>query len=103
MLLIDCPYCGEMRPEIEFAHAGEAHLERPADPMSASDAQWETFLFHRSNPAGLHFERWYHIHGCGRHFNAVRDTVSEKFVLTYKAGTPRPTDTEIEQVEARRK
>ncbi len=96
MLLINCPYCEEMRSEIEFAHAGEAHIERPADPSLVSDAQWEAFLFHRANPAGIHFERWYHVHGCGRYFNAVRDTVSEKFVLTYKAGQKRPSLAEIE-------
>ena len=26
-------------------------------------------------PEGLHVERWRHVHGCGRFFNAVRDTV----------------------------
>jgi len=98
MLLITCPYCQEERAEIEFAHAGEAHIERPADPSLLSDAEWESFLFLRTNPAGLHFERWYHVHGCGRYFNAVRDTVSEKFVLTYKAGQPRPSISEIESM-----
>ena len=44
----------------------------------------------RSNPRGTHFERWRHINGCGRFFNAVRDTVSDKFVMTYRAGEPRP-------------
>ncbi len=102
MLLIDCPYCQAKRPEIEFSHAGEAHLERAADPSAISDAQLEAFLFLRTNPAGIHFERWYHIHGCGRYFNAVRDTVSEKFVLTYKAGSPRPTPSEIERVQERK-
>ena len=36
------------------------------------------------------FERWRHIHGCARFFNAVRDTVTDKFVMTYKAGEPKP-------------
>ncbi len=96
MLLIKCPYCDQERAEIEFANAGEAHIERPADPSSSSDAEWETFLFYRSNPRGIHFERWYHIHGCMRYFNAVRDTISDKFIMTYKAGAPRPTAQEIE-------
>ena len=34
MLLIDCPYCGMARPEIEFAYGGEAHIARPADPSA---------------------------------------------------------------------
>ena len=41
-------------------------------------------------PKGLQFERWRHIHGCGRFFNAVRDSVSDKFLTVYKAGEPRP-------------
>jgi sarcosine oxidase subunit delta len=90
MLLIHCPVCGEDLPEAEFAYAGEAHIARPADPMALSDEAWRDYLFIRANPRGTHFERWRHIHGCGRFFNAVRDTVSDKFALTYKAGEPRP-------------
>ena len=95
MLLIRCPYCEADRAEVEFTYAGEAHIERPADPSAVSDAEWEAFLFLRSNPRGTHFERWYHIHGCARYFNAVRDTVSDKFLMTYKAREPRPTELEI--------
>jgi sarcosine oxidase, subunit delta len=36
------------------------------------------------------------MHGCGRIFNAVRDTVSDRFALTYRTGVPRPSDAEIE-------
>ena len=90
MLLIHCPVCDQSLPELEFAYAGEAHIARPADPSAMSDEEWRDFLFVRSNPRGLHAERWRHIHGCGRFFNAVRDTVSDKFKLTYKAGEPRP-------------
>jgi sarcosine oxidase subunit delta len=90
MLLIHCPYCEEDLPEVEFAYAGEAHIARPADPMAMSDEEWRDYLFIRSNPRGIHYERWRHVHGCARFFNAVRDTVSDKFVTTYKAGLPRP-------------
>ncbi|MGH1481844.1 MAG: sarcosine oxidase subunit delta [Geminicoccales bacterium] len=90
MLLIHCPYCDKTRPEPEFAYAGEAHIERPADPSALSDEAWRDFLFIRSNARGLHAERWRHVNGCGRFFNAVRDTVSDKFLTTYKAGIPRP-------------
>ncbi|MGS4944038.1 sarcosine oxidase subunit delta [Meridianimarinicoccus sp. RP-17] len=90
MLLIHCPCCDETLPEMEFAYAGEAHVARPADPSAVSDAEWEAFLFIRTNVKGPHFERWRHIHGCGRFFNAVRDTVSDRFLTTYPAGAPRP-------------
>ena len=89
MILIHCPYCDETLPELEFAYAGEAHIARPEDPSALSDAEWERFLFIRSNPRGRHHERWRHVHGCGRFFNAVRDTVSDQFETTYKAGEPR--------------
>ena len=89
MLLIHCPYCDEQRAEIEFAFAGEAHIARPLDPAAMSDEDWARYLFIRSNPRGRHHERWRHIHGCGRFFNAVRDTATDKFEATYQAGEPR--------------
>ena len=89
MLLIECPHCG-VRPELEFSYAGEAHLVRPADPSTLNDEEWAHFLFHRVNVKGLHYERWRHLHGCARFFNAVRDTTTDKFVMTYEAGKPKP-------------
>ena len=89
MLIVRCPYCGD-RPEIEFRHAGEAHIARPADPASFSDADWTEFLYFRTNPKGRHAERWRHVHGCGRFFNAVRDTVTDRFVATYRVGEAPP-------------
>lgn len=89
MLLIHCPYCDETLPELEFTYAGEAHIARPADPSALSDDEWRDFLFIRTNARGNHFERWRHI-GCGRFFNAVRNTVSDRFLMTYKAGEARP-------------
>ena len=93
MLLIHCPYCQMARPETEFRYAGEAHITRPTDPSLVSDADWAEFLYMRTNPKGLHAERWRHMHGCARFFNAVRDTVSDTIVVTYKAGQPRPKTT----------
>ena len=90
MLLIRCPYCEEERPEIEFRHAGEAHIERPADIASLTDDQFARFFFYRDNPKGVTFERWRHIHGCARFFNAARDTVTDRFLITYKAGEAKP-------------
>lgn len=90
MLLIHCPYCEKDRPELEFVYAGEAHIERPADPGALTDDEWKHFLFMRSNKRGAHRERWRHVHGCGRFFNAVRDTVSDRFAVTYKIGASPP-------------
>jgi sarcosine oxidase subunit delta len=89
MLLIHCPYCDETLPELEFTYAGEAHIARPEQPDGTSDEEWRDFLFTRSNVKGPHFERWRHFHGCGRFFNAVRDTVTDRFLTTYRAGEPR--------------
>jgi sarcosine oxidase subunit delta len=89
MLLIPCPYCGE-RPEVEFAYGGEAHLARPADPSSLSDEQWAAYLYFRKNPRGLHAERWRHVRGCGRFFNAIRDTTTDRFGATYRVGEQPP-------------
>jgi sarcosine oxidase subunit delta len=89
MLLIRCPYCGD-RPEIEFRYAGEAHIDRPADPSRLGDEDWAAFLYYRKNRKGAQYERWRHVHGCGRFFNAARDSLSDKFAATYKVGEPRP-------------
>jgi sarcosine oxidase subunit delta len=89
MLLITCPYCGE-RPELEFSHGGQAHLARPADPSALNDEDWTAHLYLRANAKGAHAERWRHVHGCGRFFNAVRDTTTDKFMAIYKTGEARP-------------
>ena len=90
MLLIHCPYCEEERPELEFHGAGEAHIVRPENIADISDADFEKFFFIRQNKKGLVFERWRHLHGCARFFNAARHSVSDKFICTYKAGEPAP-------------
>jgi sarcosine oxidase subunit delta len=89
MLLIPCPWCGS-RPENEFHNAGEAHIVRPPDPASVDDATWANFLYMRTNPKGMHAERWRHIHGCGRFFNCRRDTVTDRIATTYKPSETPP-------------
>jgi len=89
MLLIPCPYCGP-RPEVEFHCGGEAHIARPRDPDVLNDAEWAEHLYVRTSPKGVHAERWMHDHGCRRWFNALRDTVSDAFLVTYEMGRPRP-------------
>jgi sarcosine oxidase, subunit delta len=44
----------------------------------------------RSNPKGVHLERWRHVHGCGRWFNVARDTVSDAILAVYRMGEQPP-------------
>jgi len=89
MLLIDCPYCGP-RPEIEFSYGGQAHLARPSRPAELDDQQWVEYLYLRANPRGPHAERWRHLRGCGRYFNALRDTTTDRIAATYRIGEKPP-------------
>ncbi|MGA9797090.1 MAG: sarcosine oxidase subunit delta [Rhizomicrobium sp.] len=86
MLWISCPWCGA-RDESEFLNGGEAHVACPLAPMSA---QWSDYLFFHDNPRGLLRERWVHVYGCRRWFNAVRDTASHRIVATYRNDEPVP-------------
>jgi sarcosine oxidase, subunit delta len=90
MQLIECPWCGE-REETEFHYGGQAHVPYPDDPASLSDEQWAHYVFFRANPKGLFAERWVHIAGCRRWFNAVRDTATYRFHTVYRPTDPRPT------------
>jgi sarcosine oxidase subunit delta len=89
MLLIACPYCGE-RPELEFVYGGEAHIARPQAEAEVTPGQWAGYLYARSNSRGVHAERWRHTRGCGRFFNALRDTTTDQFIAIYKIGEARP-------------
>jgi len=75
---------------LEFVHGGEAHIARPTQPEALNAEEWAEFLYMRANPKGLHAERWRHLHGCARFFNALRDTTTDQFVVTYKSGEARP-------------
>jgi sarcosine oxidase subunit delta len=55
-----------------------------------SARQWTSYLYLRENKRGIHAERWRHTHGCGRFFNALRDTTSDHFLATYKVGESPP-------------
>ncbi|HXZ60537.1 MAG TPA: sarcosine oxidase subunit delta [Steroidobacteraceae bacterium] len=89
MLLIDCPYCGE-RPEPEFVYGGQAHIARPTHPAQVGVDEWAQYLYLRANTRGVHAERWRHTHGCGRFFNALRDTLTDRFLATYRVGERPP-------------
>jgi heterotetrameric sarcosine oxidase delta subunit len=87
MLRIPCPYCG-VRDEPEFTFGGPSHVTRPTP--AADDLTWTNYLFTRENPAGVHYERWLHIFGCGRWFNLARDTCTHEILKSYVMGAPRP-------------
>lgn len=88
MLIFDCPYCGVTCDETELHPGGPAHLKRYGP--NSSDADFESYLFQRTNPRGVHFERWRHVFGCGKWFLAARDTQTLEVYGTYKAQTLRP-------------
>ena len=77
MLLIPCPFCSA-RDETEFTYGGDAGVERPADPESASDESWTDYLCFRDNPKGLHRELWFHRDGCRRWLEVERDTATHE-------------------------
>jgi sarcosine oxidase, subunit delta len=89
MLLISCPWCGP-RDETEFRCGGEAHIVRPKDPDALSDAEWTDYLFMRTNPKGVHRERWVHAQGCRSWFNVLRHTVTHQILAVYRIGEPPP-------------
>ena len=49
MFVIRCPWCGE-RDQTEFSYGGEAHIARPTQSETMSDADWSAYVFLRTNP-----------------------------------------------------
>ncbi len=88
MLILTCPYCGVACDETELAPGGEAHLTRYGP--GSSDEDFESYLFERANPMGVHFERWRHANGCGKWFIAARSTTTLEVFGTYPAQTTEP-------------
>ena len=88
MLILECPYCGVKGEETEFHAGGEAHLKRFGP--GSSDEDFETYLFMRENPKGVHLERWRHANGCGKWFHAARCTMTLEVFGTYSAQTLEP-------------
>lgn len=100
MLLLTCPCCGVTAEETEFAAGGEAHLKRFGP--GSSDEAYESYMFNRRNPRGVHFERWRHAYGCGKWFLAARDTVTMEVFATYRAQVGAPPPEVIAAIRARR-
>ena len=93
MLLITCPVCGQQADETEFQPGGEAHLVRPAtkNPEKLSPQALHDYLYIRKNPRGTIRELWLCARGCGKWFNARRDTVTQEFAEFYPIQAPAPT------------
>lgn len=100
MLLLTCPNCGVAADETELAAGGEAHITRFGP--GSSDAEFETYLFGRANPHGVHFERWRHAYGCGKWFHAARCTQTLEIFGTYSAQTFEPPKSIIDAIKAKR-
>lgn len=91
MMMINCPWCGP-RNQDEFRCGGQAHIHRPADPASVSDAAWAEYQFMRENPCGIHLERWQHLHGCTMWFHMARDTLTHEIRAIYRIDEAPPVD-----------
>lgn len=100
MLLLTCPYCGVQAEESELHPGGEAHLKR-VGPDGDEEA-FESYLFARKNPKGVHFERWRHAYGCGKWFHAARDTATLQVFGTYPAQTTQPPQEILDEIRKSR-
>ncbi|MCX7299351.1 MAG: sarcosine oxidase subunit delta [Rhodobacterales bacterium] len=100
MLTLTCPYCGVAADETELAAGGEAHLKRFGP--GSTDAEFDTYMFARENPKGVHFERWRHAYGCGKWFLAARDTNTLEVFGTYPAQSSAPPQHIRDAITAKR-
>lgn len=76
MLQIYCPFCQATRDEEEYSYAGEAYIERPANPEEVDDETWGNYVFMRKNTKGWHWEQWQHAAGCRKVFAVKRNTAT---------------------------
>jgi len=100
MLTLRCPYCGTVADETELSPGGEAHLKRYGP--GSSDEDFQSYLFHRENPKGVHFERWRHAYGCGKWFHAARCTVTMEVFGTYPAQSTEPPQEILDVITEKR-
>jgi sarcosine oxidase subunit delta len=100
MLTIHCPNCGVTAEETEFHAHGEAHLKRFGPGSSEDD--FESYLFMRKNPKGVHFERWHHRYGCGKWFHVARCTMTLEVFGSYTGQTSVPPQQIIDTIQDRR-
>jgi heterotetrameric sarcosine oxidase delta subunit len=79
MLLIPCPWCGP-RDHVEFSYGGDATVRRPANPLAATQKEWDDYVYLRHNPRGRHEELWQHHAGCRAWLRVVRDTLTHEIL-----------------------
>ena len=99
MLILTCPCCHVTAEEAEFHGGGEAHLKRVGP--SGADDDFESYLFMRENPKGVHLERWRHVYGCGKWFHMARDTATLEVFGSYAAQTLAPPEHILEAIRKR--
>ena len=98
MLILTCPHCTIAAEETELHNGGEAHLRRVGP--EGTDDEFEAYLFARTNPRGVHLERWRHAYGCGKWFIAARCTVTLRVFGTYPAQTSAPPEDVLAAIRA---
>tara|TARA_Y100001970_G_scaffold12112_1_gene13866 strand:+ start:211 stop:477 length:267 start_codon:yes stop_codon:yes gene_type:complete len=81
MLHIKCPHCG-LRSQNEFSYGGDGSVKRPELNKDISDKEWDTFVYFRKSPRGIHSELWQHISGCRQWIKVKRDTVTHEILET---------------------
>jgi sarcosine oxidase subunit delta len=58
----------------EFSYLGDATVERPDANAAEALERFIEYVYLRDNPAGPHFELWYHGMGCQAWLVVTRDT-----------------------------
>jgi sarcosine oxidase subunit delta len=72
---LPCPNCGD-RDHGEFVYRGDATPTRPDPAAPGAAAAFHAYVHLRANPAGWHFEHWYHEGGCRSWIVVERNTVT---------------------------
>ena len=85
MKVMVCPLNGP-RAISEFAYGGE--VRHAPDPDTCTDAEWSSYVFHRSGSPGVKYEWWCHI-ASGFWFIAERDTLRDVVLATWPAESVR--------------
>lgn len=83
---LTCPLCGT-RDRREFYYYGASdYLDRPGP--AATDADWDSYLHLRDNPAGITRDLWYHEMGCSAWIEVTRNTVTHEILSSRMLAGP---------------